>query len=189
MCKAAAIRFGVVRFVECVQSRYICHSPPENFWVHMVQMRLILWPFFGQYSAFRRPDDKLLHDCMRIYFVWPLCHTALVFLLSDCILSSQATVFIDEASETIIVHLEDWNCWKEIWKLFGTVCNHLASFNISPVHSGSCVGVSWAIALSNNASQLSHPRVRCKVVWLKPDKRLLLQTDKSDKWLLPHLYC
>ena len=31
MCKAAAIRFGVVRFVECVQSGYSCHSPPENF--------------------------------------------------------------------------------------------------------------------------------------------------------------
>lgn len=100
---------------------------------------------------------------------------------SGCFLISQVTACTDEASDPIIVHLEEWKVvGKNTWKFFGTVCNYLASFNISPV----CLGLRGC--LPSNSTKLGHPRVRYKVVWLKPDKFCYYkQTDKSDKRLLP----
>lgn len=109
---------------------------------------------------------------------------------SGCFLISQVTACTDEASDPIIVHLEEWKVvGKNIWKFFGTVCNYLASFNISPVCSG------LRGCLPSNSTKLGHPRVRYKVVWLKPDKRLLLQTDRQIRQAATslmfdiHLYC
>ena len=109
---------------------------------------------------------------------------------SGCFLISQVTACTDEASDPIIVHLEEWKVvGKNTWKFYGTVCNYLASFNISPVCSG------LRGCLPSNSTKLGHPRVRYKVVWLKPDKRLLLQTDRQIRQAATslmfdiHLYC
>ena len=75
--RAAAIRFGVVRFVVCVQERYILGGSGGMFPQKILAMRLLLRPFWGQYDASRRPDDRVWHEWMStlsahcvVYYWW-----------------------------------------------------------------------------------------------------------------------
>ena len=55
--RAVAIRFGVVRFVVCAQEHYTLGGSGGMFPQKVFAMRLLLRPFWGQYDAFRRPDN------------------------------------------------------------------------------------------------------------------------------------
>ena len=93
------------------------HAPPEKI-CNLGAMRLLLRPYLGQYDAFRRPDDRVSHEC----------HSAHCVVLRWCRFPIQstyrpkATPFAGKDCEINRSLVRTKSCWKTR----GTVLSHCA---------------------------------------------------------------
>ena len=119
LCRAIAIRDGVVRFIVRVQECYTlggCGGTLRQ--KNLGAVRLFLWPFLGQYNASHRQDNTFLSIVL-------YTSTGVSFPIRFAYQSKAMHTFAGEACET--------NCSRVRTKSCCTACSQSASFNLVPV--------------------------------------------------------